>query len=266
MSKLSVDLSVTSRFSRRNGVVFCLLGAVVLSSCGGTSEATGDGAKPVESSEALSASTSTSVLDGSSVSILVGPSASVIPVTEPERPTTPYLVPLEEPKVAGWGTTHSTYPATDIFATCGAVIVSPVNGSLLEVRTVDSWDSAVDNPATRGGRSIAILGDDGVRYYMAHLDLIEPNLVPGGRVTAGERLGTMGTTGRSSACHLHFALSPPCPGPEWSVRRGVIWPYPYLDAWRRGEALSPVDEIDSWLAENPDACALAMADPNAPDS
>lgn len=191
----------------------------------------------------------------------------VRPVGEPGRPTsTPYGLPVADGAAAGWGDTHSTYPATDIFVGCGAALVSPVRGTVLEVRRVDSHDPAVDNPATRGGRSVAILGWDGVRYYLAHFDTIEPDLAPGDVVEIGQTLGTMGDTGRTSACHLHFSISPPCPGKEWSVRRGVVWPYPYLDAWRRGEQLSPVAEVDGWLAANPSACADAMDDPFAPDA
>jgi len=175
-------------------------------------------------------------------------------------------VPVADVAAAGWGTTHSGYSATDIFLGCGADIVSPVNGELLEVRRVDGWDAAVDNPATRGGRSIAVLGDDGVRYYMAHFETIVEGLEPGVRVSVGQLLGTMGTTGRSSACHVHVAFSPPCPGKEWSVRRGVIWPYPYLDDWENGGQRSPVEEIDAWVAANPNACADAMADPFAGDA
>lgn len=245
----------------------------MIASCGGSSGVGGGTeASPTTKPETSAIPSTTSA----------APSASVIatttspPTTTTLAPattsttlaptTTPHVVPVADSAAAGWGTTHSGYPATDIFVSCGASIVSPVNGVLLEVRTVDSWEPTVDNPATRGGRSIAVLGDDGVRYYMAHFDVIEPQLEPGTRVVVGQALGTMGDTGRSSACHLHFALSPPCPGPEWSVRRGVVWPYPYLDAWNRGEQSSPVDEIQSWLAQNPDACALAMADPNAQDS
>ena len=180
---------------------------------------------------------------------------------------TPYRVPVAEIEKSGWGDTHSSYPATDIFVQgCGADLVSPVNGTLLEVRRKDSWDRAVDNPATRGGRSISILGDDGVRYYMSHFDVIEESLAPGLRVSIGQFVGTLGDTGRTSARHLHFSISPPCSGKEWSVRRGAIWPYPYLNAWRKGEQLSPVDEIESWLLENPTACEEAMADPYALDS
>ena len=183
--------------------------------------------------------------------------------TEPARPSIRYVVPVADVAAAGWGTTHSGYPATDIFAACGAGIVSPVDGVVLQVRTIDRWDPAIDDPATRGGRSVAVLGDDGVRYYLAHFDTIEPTVVEGARIAAADPVGTVGTSGRSSACQVHFSISPPCPGPEWSVRRGVIWPYPYLDAWAAGDQTSPVDEIERWVAEQPDACAEAMADPYA---
>ena len=86
--------------------------------------------------------------------------------------TTPYVVPVAEVASAGWGTTHAGYTATDIFIACGAQVVSPVNGRVIQVRTVDRWDPTTDDPATRGGCSVAVLGDEGVRYYVAHLDTI----------------------------------------------------------------------------------------------
>jgi murein DD-endopeptidase MepM/ murein hydrolase activator NlpD len=181
--------------------------------------------------------------------------------------TTPYLIPLVNAQSGGWGDTHSRYPATDLFENgCGNGIVSPVNGALIEVRRVNSYDSNVDNPATRGGRSVSILGDDGVRYYLAHFELIDEALAVDTRVTAGQYLGTIGTTGRSSACHVHFGISPPCSNQEWSVRRGVVWPYTYLNDWSRGGQLSPVEEVAAWVASNPDTCAAAAADPFAPDA
>ena len=190
-----------------------------------------------------------------------------VQISEPPEPEgTPYVVPVADDRRAGWHGTHSTYPATDIFVRSGATLVSPVRGTVLEVRRVDEWDPAVDNPATRGGRSVSILGGDGVRYYLAHFATIVAGLDPGDDVTAGQVLGTMGSSGRSSACHLHFSISPPCAGKEWSVRRGVIWPYPYLDAWRDGEQRSPAPEVESWSAEHPDACAAAMADQYAADA
>ena len=107
---------------------------------------------------------------------------------------------------------------------------------------------------------MAIRGDDGVRYYLAHFDDVNPDLFVGTRVQAGMVLGTIGETGRSSACHVHFGISPPCPDAEWRVRRGVVWPWRYLDAWAAGEPSSPAPEVARWFGEHPDACADASAD------
>jgi murein DD-endopeptidase MepM/ murein hydrolase activator NlpD len=167
---------------------------------------------------------------------------------------------------ASYAREHHDYPAADIFVGCGADVVAPVDGTVLEVRRTDDWDPAEDDPATRGGRSVTLLGLDGVRYYFAHLDDITADLTPGRTVHLGDALGHIGETGRASACHLHFAISPPCPGKEWSVRRGVIEPWDYLDAWRRGEQSSPADATRRWQQDHPNACAIAMADPSAPRS
>ena len=163
---------------------------------------------------------------------------------------------------------HHDYPAADIFASpgCGTPLVSPVDGRVLEVRTVNLYDPATDNPAHRGGRYVSILGADGVRYYLAHLDTVAAGLSPGQPIGAGAVVGTMGRTGRAGACHVHLGISPPCPGKEWSVRRGVVWPQPYLDAWRRGGTGSPAAEVGAWARANPGACAAAMRDPYAPDA
>jgi murein DD-endopeptidase MepM/ murein hydrolase activator NlpD len=151
---------------------------------------------------------------------------------------------------------HASYRATDIFASsgCGTALLAPVTGVVDKVQP-NTWDENVGDPATRGGNAVSIVGDDGVRYYLAHFQLIDPAIVPGARVTAGDYLGEMGDTGRTSACHLHFALSLPCPNDEWWVRRGVIWPDEYLTAWQQGENLSPLPELQAWFAEYPDACA-----------
>ena len=177
-------------------------------------------------------------------------------------------MPVADSAHAGYSRQHHDYPASDVFVPggCGAQIISPVNGTVLESRREDGWVSGTDNPATRGGKSIAILGDDGVRYYLAHLESIADDIEPGVRVEVGHPLGLMGRTGKAGACHVHFAISPPCPGKEWAVRRGVIWPWRYLDAWRRGEQLSPLAEIEQWIVDHPNACAEAMADPNAADA
>ena len=150
-----------------------------------------------------------------------------------------YRFPVENVAGAGYAAEHHDYPAADIFEGCGAFVVAPVDGTLLEVRREDAWSPQTDNPAARGGRSVSLLGRDGVRYYFAHFQSIEASLEPGSAVTTGQRLGAMGRTGRASGCHLHFAISPPCPGKEWSVRRGVIAPVVLPRRVATGRAAEP---------------------------
>lgn len=179
-------------------------------------------------------------------------------------PVPAYAFPFNGLDVS-YGDDHSGYPATDIFG-CGAMVVSPTNGTVVQTRDFDSWDPAIHAGSNRGGKYVAVLGVDGVRYYFAHLDTVLVTVGQG--VQPGDPLGPMGSTGdaRSSVCHTHMGISWVCPGNEWKVRRGMVWPAPYLDAWRDGEQASPAMEVAAAMAANPDACAEAMAEPDAPMS
>lgn len=175
-----------------------------------------------------------------------------------------YVFPFAGTKVS-YSRRHHDYPATDVFG-CGASVVAPIGGTIQQTRVVDPWVSETDDPATRGGKYVSMLGDDGVRYYFAHLESVD--VQRGDVVDAGAPLGVMGQTGnaRKSACHTHFGISWPCDGIEWAVRRGEIWPWKYLDAWRKGEQLSPVDEVAASEVENSNACNLARAATSAADA
>ncbi|MEZ5257482.1 MAG: M23 family metallopeptidase [Ilumatobacteraceae bacterium] len=164
-----------------------------------------------------------------------------------------------------WGSTHHDYPAADVFG-CGAEVLATTSGTIERVRTEDLWDPASDNPAHRGGEFVSLVGDDGVRYYVAHLGSVA--VEAGQRVAAGDVLGVMGQTGnaRNSVCHTHFGISRPCPELEWEVRRGEIWPQPFLDDWRNGGQASPAAQIAAVVAESPTRCADAAAAPYATDA
>ncbi len=167
------------------------------------------------------------------------------------------MFPVQDAAHSSFADEHHDYPAADIFTAhgCGAPLVAPVDGVVLEVNRVDQYKGGTGGPAARGGISLAIRGNDGVRYYMAHFRALEEFLTPGLAITAGTIVGQMGRTGRAGACHLHFALSPICPNPDWWVRRGVIWPQHYLRDWKQGIETSPVAEIQTWSAANPDICS-----------
>ncbi|WP_372433303.1 M23 family metallopeptidase [Micromonospora phaseoli] len=144
--------------------------------------------------------------------------------------------------------THSAYPGTDIFADCGEPVVSVTDGTIGEVSRRDRYDKRGPQGPYNGGLSVSVLGDDGVRYYGSHLTEITPGIDPGIRVRAGQQLGTLGRTGNANnVCHLHFGISPPCLGEDgWWIRRGVVWPAPYLDSWRKGGNREPAAEVAAW--------------------
>lgn len=147
-----------------------------------------------------------------------------------------------------YGRSHALYPATDIFAPCGRRVLSPVDGTLLEVNRVDRFVKSRPKGAWRGGLFISIRGDDGVRHYGSHLRAIVRGLEPGARVKAGQFLGRVGHTGNASGvCHLHYGLSPVCAGTgDWWLRRGVVYPWRYLDAWHAGRWASPRAAVVRW--------------------
>ncbi|CAN2184905.1 Peptidase M23 [Candidatus Nanopelagicaceae bacterium] len=140
---------------------------------------------------------------------------------------------------------HHDYAATDILAKAGCKFVAPINGIVDEVNRIDTWRSPPNLGITRGGLSISIIGEDGVRYYGSHLRSIPENIQPGVAVMAGDVLGAIGSTGsaRGTAPHLHFGISWPTPPDTWWVRRGEVLPWKYLDAWKKGKDLSPVKAV-----------------------
>ena len=167
---------------------------------------------------------------------------------EPESGEGTYVFPVQPPEAASYGRDHHTYPATDMFAACGTQVVAVTDGRVGEVGAIDEWVPEVDDPATRGGMFVSLVGDDGVRYYASHLASLAPGVVGGARLRAGEPIGLVGWSGnaRSTPCHVHFGLSPPSGPGDWELRRGTIWPWPYLDAWRDGRHESPGDEVRAW--------------------
>ena len=154
---------------------------------------------------------------------------------------------------------HHDYPASDIFAKKGCAFVSPIAGVVDEINSVDKWSGKTNLGADRGGLSISIIGDDGLRYYGSHLSKIEANIVPGYKVATGEKLGEIGSTGsaRGTKPHLHFGISYPTEKGVWWIRRGVglekgkTSPWKYLQAWQAGKDLKPKVIVPSVIPAAP---------------
>jgi peptidoglycan LD-endopeptidase LytH len=152
-----------------------------------------------------------------------------------------YVFPVQPQGQADFSAGGHAYPATDIFAAIGAEFVAVTDGAVDFVSYADGWDPATNDESVAGGLCVAIVGDDGIRYYGSHLSAIAAGIKPGARVAAGQRLGLVGQSGnaRNTPSHLHFGISHPTYPEDWKTRRGELDPYPYLVAWSRGEDVTP---------------------------
>jgi murein DD-endopeptidase MepM/ murein hydrolase activator NlpD len=153
-----------------------------------------------------------------------------------------YVFPIRGCSVS-YGHSHHDYPATDMFAAKGCAIVATVSGRIDEVSARDVWSSSTNRGADRGGISYSLVGDDGVRYYGSHLSALYVHA--GQRVTSGQLIGRVGNSGdaRGIATHMHYGISWPTRAGIWWVRRGEVYPWPYLDSWRAGGQRSPVAAV-----------------------
>ncbi|MGD0174157.1 MAG: M23 family metallopeptidase [Anaerolineales bacterium] len=177
------------------------------------------------------------------------PSETPSPTITPTDTITPtptqkpyfYVFPVQPPGVADFAEGGHPYPATDIFAPVGSNYVAVTDGVVDFVSYRDLWDPATNNEAVAGGLCVAIVGDDGLRYYGSHLSAIARGIAPGVRVKAGQLLGLSGKTGNAANTtpHVHFGISRPTYPEDWAARRGQLDPYPYLNAWLHGENITP---------------------------
>lgn len=152
-----------------------------------------------------------------------------------------YMFPIQPAELAQYEEYHHDYPATDIFAPAKSVVVAVTSGFIEELSREDNWDANIDDPATRGGLFISLIGDDGVRYYYSHLESLEASIVPGDRVVSGQLIGYVGKSGNAitTPYHLHFGISRPTQAGDWIIRRGELVPYQYLQAWSKNDYITP---------------------------
>jgi peptidoglycan LD-endopeptidase LytH len=113
----------------------------------------------------------------SATSAIITSTADTPSPTTPAAPPATRIFPVLGDPVS-YGQTHHGYPATDIFAPCGASYLAPYPGRVDEVNRVDEYDPALNLGPTRGGLSVSILGDDGVRYYGSHFSAIDEAIQP----------------------------------------------------------------------------------------
>lgn len=65
-----------------------------------------------------------------------------------------------------------------------------------------------DRPGSLSGNALKITRADGTYFFYAHLAGFAPGITVGTRVTAGQVIGYVGSTGNSAISHLHFEVHP----------------------------------------------------------
>jgi murein DD-endopeptidase MepM/ murein hydrolase activator NlpD len=101
--------------------------------------------------------------------------------------------------------THHDYPAVDIAAPAGSPVYALADGAVLR-----SW--TVPDPSC--GIGLTMQASDGQTWTYCHLAYLEPGIVAGVSVTAGELVGLVGSTGDATGPHLHLQLQPPTRWPQ----------------------------------------------------
>ncbi len=101
--------------------------------------------------------------------------------------------------INSWGFPRSggrKHKGTDMFAARGTPVQAVVDGTV-KFRTVNL-----------GGTVAYVYGDDGNKYYYAHLDGYVSGIADGQRVRAGTAIGYVGNSGnaRYTSPHLHFEI------------------------------------------------------------
>lgn len=122
-------------------------------------------------------------------------------VAVPERPVVrvDWLCPLTGTYSFSdtWGAARSngrSHRGTDMFTAYGTPVVAVVGGTAVNY----GWEGA-------GGNGVFLLGEDGNRYFYAHLD----DFGTLGRVSQGDVVGYAGDTGNAvGSPHLHFEIHP----------------------------------------------------------
>jgi peptidoglycan LD-endopeptidase LytH len=225
--------------NRRKGLVALLGLALVAGGCSGAGDRPAGGGGTAAGDAATTVAPATSTTGAPETS----EPAATSTTARAEAPVR-YRFPVAGCR-AQYGDSHHDYPAADMFTGRGCAFVAPVAGRVDEVSRTDAWSQASDRGADRGGRSVSLVGVDGVRYYGSHLEAVAAGIAPGTRVRAGQLLGRIGNSGsaRVTPVHLHFGISWQTRPGIWWVRRGMIPPARYLDAWRAGDNLSPVREV-----------------------
>jgi peptidoglycan hydrolase-like protein with peptidoglycan-binding domain len=97
----------------------------------------------------------------------------------------------------GGGRLHE---GVDIIAARGKLLYAVVSGTVSKIY--------IDKPGSLAGNGLRIAQDNGTYFTYLHLDTFAEGIAVGTKVSAGQVIGTVGSTGNSATPHLHFEVHP----------------------------------------------------------
>ena len=117
----------------------------------------------------------------------------------------------------GAGRGGHSHQGQDVFAKCGTPLVAARGGRIQYA----GYHGAAGN--------YVVIDQTGTGEDQAYMHLAEPSpFRAGDRVFTGQRIGSVGDTGRASGCHLHFEM---WSAPGWYQGGKPFDPLPSLRAW-----------------------------------
>jgi murein DD-endopeptidase MepM/ murein hydrolase activator NlpD len=145
------------------------------------------------------------------------------------------------PSVVSVSHHHHDYPAADIAAPEGSPLYALADSIVM---------ATYSSGKGKCGNGLSIHLRDGTEYTYCHLSYLEPEVVPGAALTAGEPVGLVGQTGHATGPHLHLQLDPavryPQVEPWFQAFAGIAYswqdaPTPKRAAQQRGRVFTVVD-------------------------
>ena len=129
------------------------------------------------------------------------PTSSTVPVTTTSISVFPVLGPCwfsdtwQVPRAGG-----RRHEGVDIIAKTGQPLYAVVDGTITR--------QFFDRPGSLGGNALRLTASDGTYFHYAHLSAFAEGVGLDSKVVAGQVIGYVGSTGSSSAPHLHFEYHP----------------------------------------------------------
>jgi len=158
------------------------------------------------------------------------------------------------PSLVHVGHTHHDYPAADIAAPEGSQLYALSDGTVTE-----TWPT----PTGNCGIGFTIATTDGLTWTYCHLSYLDPAVVPGASLAAGQPVGLVGHTGHADGPHLHLQLQPatgyPQDEPWFQSFAGTA--FTWTDSVQTNAAPNPVFSVVGASESQPRSLASASASP-----